>query len=349
MCRSKYFLYLLLSTFLLFEISLRFISPFLNEPTRSFILEAARIPYSNKRTYGGFRGNPRILLPPSMKADLLIVGDSIPFGTYVRSKHIFSTLLSEELGLQIVNLAVGSQSPPAYHRMVEVGRRYEPRFVLYCIFANDFIAGGMTRPPPDDELFLEKTNFKETFAHSIKSLTNFSLAYQLLKFAEQPSTQHTPLLWNDGKRTLAFSPKKYWDPSLDWNRPDVRRAVERNIEWVQKSYDLLSKETIQMAVLLFPSKEMVFAPVVGQAASAFYSPSHQETFNQFELTLNNAGIPSFDLTNDLRNSALNGETLFHTIDGHFNEQGHQRIGRLITKFIHHSWGEIRRPLAFLER
>ena len=68
------------------EIALRLSPLFLPEPARSFVEEAARFHLSNVRMY------PRevaIRLPSAKNADILIVGDSLPFGTYEASEDLY--------------------------------------------------------------------------------------------------------------------------------------------------------------------------------------------------------------------------------------------------------------------
>ena len=80
-----------------------------------------------------------IRLPSAKNADILIVEDSLPFGTYEASEDLYATRVGELLGKRVVNLGVGSTLPPAYNRMIEVGARYHPRVMVYAVFANDFL------------------------------------------------------------------------------------------------------------------------------------------------------------------------------------------------------------------
>src|SRR5262245_26333828 len=102
-----------LLTFLLLELALRLLPFVLSEPQASFFSEAARIPISNTRMYDGVA----IALPPTADAEVLVVGDSVPFGSYVSAEETFPARLQEATGMRVINLSVGSMGPHEYNRM----------------------------------------------------------------------------------------------------------------------------------------------------------------------------------------------------------------------------------------
>ena len=205
---------LIVSVFLsvaLLEIALRLSPLFLPEPARSFVEEAARFHLSNVRMY------PRevaIRLPSAKNADILIVGDSLPFGTYEASEDLYATRVGELLGKRVVNLGVGSTLPPPYNRMIEVGARYHPRVVVYAVFANDFLTEDGFEPrrlalehtfrslDRDREWFFNSYDTKGRVQSAIRTFTNHFLTYQLLKsFRPLPAT-FAGLPWWQGDKLL---------------------------------------------------------------------------------------------------------------------------------------------------
>ena len=97
---------------------MRLAPAFLQEPARSALEEAARIRLSNVRMYPRQTG---IRLPASERADILVVGDSFPFGIYEAAEDVYATLVGNVLQKNVVNLGIASTQPSTYNRMLEVG------------------------------------------------------------------------------------------------------------------------------------------------------------------------------------------------------------------------------------
>ncbi len=319
----------LLGVFLCLEFGLRLLPYFVPEPLKSFIEEAERIPKSNTRVYSGFQGGTRIFLPNLAKADLLVLGDSIAFGTYVSKEDTFPEILANSLSLSVANLAIGSQSMVEYNRMFEIGKRYRPEQVLYCVFANDFGILNET-PIPDEELFLEKLDLVEKSANLIKRVSNLSLLYQISKFLKQPSMKLSSVFWTDRKRSFQFAPKEFWDPKVGWQDARVKKSVELNLKRVQQVFAQATVEGMSFLVVLLPSKEMVFGPLAEPVGAQIYHPLHKITYSEFEKGLKDSHIPTLNLLEPLRTEAQAGKKLFLTLDGHYNEEGHQAIALLLT-------------------
>lgn len=310
------------------ESGLRVVPYLVGDPIKSLVEEAQRIPKSNVRVYAGFRGGTRILLPGPGEKDLLVVGDSMAFGTYVAQEDIFANLLAKRFFLRVVNLAIGSQSTPEYNRMLEVGKRYHPKIVLYCMFANDF-GVSTASPSPDDALFIETLNPWESAAHVLKRITNLSLAYQLFKVLEQPSAKSQVIPWKDAKRSFFFASKEYWDPQVSFEHPSVKKAFALNLENARAASAMAKAMGASFSVVLLPSKEMVYGSLIGDKGSLIFHPLHEKTFSEFEKGLNRLGIPSMSLLQPLRNKAEVGQKLYHSIDGHFSEEGHRAVAEVL--------------------
>jgi hypothetical protein len=316
-------------TLLLAELGLRALPWVVGDPLKSLIEEAGRIPLSNVRVYSGFSGGTRRLLPPTQAADVLVVGDSVPFGTYVREADTFPALLEKDTGKKVINLAVGSQAPPQYNRMVEIGlQRYSPKLLLYCIFANDF--DYPSAPKEDSELFLPELNTAERAAMLVKRLTNLSRLYQLRKLMQQPSVGFASVPWKDGDLSFMFAPAAYWDRLVGWDTPAVKEAVEINAGLAGAAKRLADGKASAFAAVLLPSKEMVYGPIAGDR---IYRDAHYETYRQLTARLEASGIRTVDMTGELQKAAHTRQKLFHTIDGHLNENGHRLIAAALGSAI----------------
>lgn len=78
---------------------------------------------------------------------------------------------------------------------------------------------------------------------------------------------------------------------------------------------------------------MVYGPSTGELRSQVYSESWDRTFEELNKRLRGSGIPVLDLTDDLRERARVGAKLYHSIDGHFNQQGHRVVAEILSEAL----------------
>jgi hypothetical protein len=328
-------IFIALTTFLLAEAGLRALPLFVGDPLKSLIVEARRIPLSNTRTYGG----TRILLPAAADADMVVVGDSMAFGTYVRERDTFAAVLARDTGRRVVNLSVGSQTALQYQRMAEVSVAYRPELLIYSLFANDFLYDGevairqLAADVPvggraeDRALYLERIDLKDRTVAIGKWFSNLSAINLLRKLLAQPAAAHQSVAWQRGPLSYMFAPAGYWDPQIDWTTPAVRRATAINAALIEQTGAFARAHGIRLIVLLMPSKEMVHGPMVGDA---IFRDTHHQTYRELAARLRAQQIEVIDLTPALRARAAAGHQLFHTIDGHLNEEGHRTVAAALV-------------------
>lgn len=333
---------LLLASMILFEVFLRTCSFLLPEPIRSTVEEAGRTSLCNTRMFDG----TAILLPKLKEAQVVVVGDSFPFGTYVRANNTFPAQLAEQTGLTVANLGVGSTAPPEYNRMAEVGMRYSPSLLVYCLFANDFNVGPCPEGgrelksenagkhhPGDVRLFRREKTIQMRLQIFRKNLTNLSLLLQLAKLRRQPIFQNrdqVPQRVNG--HYFVFAGTNYWESQVSWDEPSARASTESNIALIQRVNELAAKSQCSLLVVLIPSKEMVYGPLT-EAGTRIYSALHHRTYQELESRLEAVGIPCLDLTPQLRASAKSGAPLFLSIDGHLDENGHRRVALVLAEYL----------------
>jgi acetyltransferase AlgX (SGNH hydrolase-like protein) len=333
---------LLLATFVLCEVLLRACSFLLPEPARSMVEEANRIRLCNTRMFDG----TSILLPEIKKADVVVVGDSFPFGTYVRENDAFPAKLGQRLGLTVVDLGVASTIPPEYQRMAEISTLYSPSLLVYCVFARGFNnppnlgePGELTREnaaqpnPGDERLFHRTMTGRMRFQILRKQVTNLSLILQIVKMQRQPLSKNLDRIAERiNGRYFVFAGTNYWDPQISWNTAAVRDSTESNVALIQKVNELAAKQKFSLLVVLIPTKEMVYGPLT-QAGPRIYSESHHQTYKELKSRLDAAGIPCLDLTSPLRNAAKSGTPLYFSIDGHLDEIGHAEVARILAEHL----------------
>jgi len=333
---------LLLVSLMLFEGTLRICAPLLPEPARSMVQEANRIRLCNTRMFDG----TAILLPEAQQADVVVVGDSFPFGTYVRARDAFPAQLGRATGLRVVNLGVGSTAPPEYNRLVDVGLRYSPALVVYCVFANDFNLASVVQgqdPPAvtatagrlarDDRLFRRETTTQMQLQTLRKRLTNLSLLLQIFKMHRQPIAKNrdqVPECVNG--RCFIFAGTNFWDSQISWDDPAVRRSTETIAALIQRVGELGRQSRFSMLVTLIPSKEMVYG-TSAKSGPRIYSEAHHRTYDELKARVDAMGIPCLDLTLRLREIAKSGVPLYFSMDGHFDEEGHAQVAALLAGYL----------------
>jgi hypothetical protein len=247
--------------------------------------------------------------------------------------------------MSVVNLAVGSQAPPEYNRMLEVGARYHPARVLYCVFANDFthdvshavplsIENTYTRNASDKNLFLEDLSVSDRIYSLRKHISNLFLSFQIFKLRQQPMQKLNHVFWRDKDtdRFFAFAPKDFWREQVSYDSARVRAGVEYNVKLIQEADRFCKTWGGKLKVALFPAKEMVYGPLL-DVGEQVYDDSYSETYRALANGLKACAIPCLDLTPELRVAAKRGQRLFFSIDGHFDEGGHEKLAELLSGFV----------------
>lgn len=343
------FLFMSALTVFLLELCLRLLNPFFPEPQRSIVQEAIRITHSNRRSYNG-----RIALPEKAKADVLVIGDSFVFGILVKEKSIFPNVLGQLLGEKVTSLGVTAQSPPQYNRLLEVGARYEPKEVVYCVFANDFLDYApyacristdscYSERTGDDRLFLREATSNDQIYQVQKWFGNLFATLQICKLFQQPKATGSKAIWQQGGNYIQFPEKPYWE-LLRYDRPETRAGMEEMLKMVECARQFSNGLGAVFRVVLIPSKEMAYADIVdGAMRERIFDLSYLETYRVFRERLVGAGIPCLDTTPAIVEKARSGQPPYFSIDGHFNELGHEVTARAISDFLKRERAAAGRP------
>ena len=338
-------------TFVLVEILLRLLTDIFPEPTKSFIETSQRIPHSNLRVCSEFNELTafRILLPKKEKKNILVLGDSFPFGSNVEYEDTFPALIQRQTGKSVVNLGVAAQGPIQYNRMLEVGMQYDPDLIIYCIFANDFMYFNKTeikklstentykRYDLDYDIFVDKMTFNHDATRIIKKMTNPSISIQLIKhkLIAHALFTHSPtkdvFCFNAGENIFC-SKKLFWDAFLDWNDDNVKKGISISANFVKEACKFASGQKKNLIVVMIPPKEFIYGPMAKEK-DLIYRDSFKKTYLEFEAKLSSQHIPVLNSTPFLESKANKGMKLYFTMDGHFNEAGHRALSEIIIQFL----------------
>ncbi len=330
------------------EIGSRILPKLVAEPLRSSLEEAVIARNSALRRFGKLRQSNLILLPEPKQADVLFVGDSFPFGDRVLEKDSFPAVYSSLTGRSVLNLGVQGTTPPQYNRMLEVGFRYRPKAVVYSVFANDFVypdgisvrelsaENSAKSLEGDDGLFVEHLSLADRLGFTAKAaafpfhtvqLAKDVLLYRVLRKAEAPAGGVGTRV---GNNYFYFMKTDYWTPQIGYDTPAVQRATDLNARFIEAAKKLADSAGIPFLVVLIPSKEMVYAPLV-EHPEEILADSHLRTYRELEASLTKAKIRWLDATDALREDARKGKKVYFSLDGHFTEEGHRSLAELISR------------------
>ena len=103
--------------------------------------------------------------------------------------------------------------------------------------------------------------------------------------------------------------------------PDFDRVVDS----VVRARDLAAEQGARFAVLMMPTKERIYMPMVGQEPP--------DLMGGFIETFKKQGVAVIDPTDILRAAAEQGKQLFFSTDGHPNIAGNRVIARCVERWL----------------
>jgi lysophospholipase L1-like esterase len=279
----------------------------------------------------GFR-NPS---PWPQQSEIVAVGDSMTFGYGVDDQQAWTRLLDKELPRsQVINLGLPGTAPQQYLRIYETfGVDLKPKVVLFGLFpGNDMRdasrfdewlqAGGPGNydtwrfwegaPPGDgDGIYSLIKNSRLFF------FLRTTWKYLGSNFSAQTFTLPA------GNR-LSLVPTMYAHDASLAAQP-THPAFSLVLHAIEQTRQLAASTDGQFVVLLFPTKEEVYLPLLDKP-----TPKLVEAF---VTAFKEQGIPFLDLTPHLQEYARAGQKLYFEIDGHPNAQGYQLIAQVVHEHL----------------
>lgn len=337
-------------TVLLLECSLRLAPIFLPDGyLKEVVLFSARHAKSDDRIYphlseflNVFHNSTRIRLPQKEKKDLLFVGDSFTFGAFIENQNIFPTLVGKSTGKRTANLGVGGVGPQTYNRMIEVGMRYDPDVIIYCINLGDLMdaiffyryyqnrgplsLGYTYQPMPlDDYFFTETISAEQQFVSLFKTVANHSRTYLLAKQIIAMTFRPLKNLDTQLMAVKVHGQSIYVSPRLieHCKGLDIKAGIDLTCDLIERAHDFCDDNRKAFVLALIPAKEQIY--------DDWYDPSGvPNPYIEIKSRLAQRHVPIFDATDCFKEKDT---LLYFTVDGHFNESGHKFFAEGLVEYL----------------
>jgi lysophospholipase L1-like esterase len=277
----------------------------------------------------GFR-NPS---PWPERAEIVVLGDSMAFGYGVGDAEAWTALLAADLpGTRIVNLGMIGAAPQQYQRIYErFGQALRPNLVLFCLFpGNDLSDAGrfeewLQAGSPGNYDEWRHGGGQDAEQRSIRGQLDRSYLATFLRYARRNLGSRfsgRTIDFPDGSR-IQLVPALYArnDVLAQPNHPSFRLVLDA----VRQTQALVQETGGQFLVLLMPTKEEVYLPLVGEEPPPATAP--------FAAQFEEDGLPYLDLKPYFQARAREGERLFFEVDGHPNAAGYRLVAEVVLDHL----------------
>lgn len=286
-----------------------------------------KLSFSYRLDQYGFR-NP---MPWPDSADIVVLGDSWTFGYGVEDDEGWVARLADRLPRRsVINLGLIGSGPEQYVRVFETfGAALEPKLVIFGVFPGNDVRDTRTfrqwlhagRPgnydewrffgghPPGLRRTLQQRSYLLVLWNEIVKDWNLPFAGSTIEFPDGGRLRLAP---SAIARNAALA--------VPENR-DFQGAIGA----ILQGQELARAGSADFVVLLYPTKEEVYLPVMGESSPDAVGP--------FVTALEQRGVPFIDLRPAMRERARAGDRLYFEIDGHANEAGYRLIADTVMAWL----------------
>jgi hypothetical protein len=256
------------------------------------------------------------------------VGDSFTYSLSVQDAQAWPALLARA-PYRVLNLGLVGAAPQQYLRLYETfGAPLSPKVLLVGLFlgndltdALEFEAWWSAKSPNSFMDFLLKKG--RSGANGWRQESYVYTALKDLREADRVGLlQRKTVRLTDGGQ-LYLNPKQLArQASVGSPQQPAFALVLHTLEHL---CTLATQQQTHCLVLIFPDKEQVYLPILGEAVVSLAAPLLPE--------LEKRGIAYLDFGPYFRQRAAAGETLFWEVDVHPNERGYALIAQVVLAHL----------------
>jgi hypothetical protein len=267
----------------------------------------------------GFRG-PEPRRSPSGAPRVVMLGDSVTFGTYVGDGETFSDRLAEAGGFEVLNLGVqGYGLGQSLLRLEREGLAYQPQVVVFNIcLANDFadimlpaFLYDARHPKPYFRLLDGRLRLHDEHLQ-------LSVRERLGRTAWSRSllVRHAAARLSRPREDERPDPAEHWVARRNRALRDERAALELGLALLARARAASEAAGAAFVVAIHPDKD------------AFKNGSSWSDALRGAPQL--AGVEVIDLGQQYQDAGLRGRDLLLDAIGHLTPQGHRRAAELLA-------------------
>lgn len=293
----------------------------------------------------GFRNRP-----VDYFVDAVVIGDSFTF-CFTEYEDCWVTLLGQQTGMGMVNLGQPATGTNSHYMILEgFGQPYNPPLVIWQFFGNDFNDDyGLLTYRGDIEPIEEDVDKTPEVTNSLGMdtsgligwLRENSVAYSVLEVAitglrggvvpnDSQFTERYEVTLDNGQR-LSFG-QPYEPHALDMERQVNQIGRDASRESFRKAHELVQTWGGQLAVVIIPTREQVYAAYTADALRDDLDKIDSARLAMLDICAE-LDLICYDPLGDLQAVATEGEMLYYYDDMHLNPYGNHVFADLMQAWL----------------
>jgi acetyltransferase AlgX (SGNH hydrolase-like protein) len=264
------------------------------------------------------------------QADVVAVGDSWVFSYGVNDEEAWPRLVERSVpGTRVINLGLSGFAPEQYTRSYErFGAPLHPKVLLYGIFpgndlvdTRDFERWLAAGSPGDYNTWRTAARMRQLNIPIVAKSYVALLVKESWRNREARFTSRT-VTWGDGSK-LRLAGDLYRKDAGHAHSGDPQ--FEGALAALERARTLAAGQGTKVVVLLFPTKEEVYLPLLNKPVPRPLAPFAQE--------LARRGITYIDFRGPFTTQAKAGRSVYLEVDPHPNQAGYALIASTVSEYL----------------